>query len=125
MAERILNASTYGKEPTRILLRVIEYERGERIGRAARIGLPLLGGAFISLFIPAIGHVLGIPGFLAASVFFSIRRLRQHESVDSLTGECPACQKEQSFPADAELSLPVTLRCPACAEFLKIEATGG
>ena len=121
MSERALLASTYGKEPTTLSAQLVDYDRSARLRRAASIGLPLLGGAVLSLFVPA-WHFVGVPGFLIASVVFGLRRLREHASLEALTGECPACRSEQGFPAQGALELPITLRCPGCGEFLKLEA---
>ena len=76
------------------------------------------------MFIPVIGHLVGLPGFLIASVVLSVRRLREDVTLESLDGDCPACRSRQRFEAEGRLSLPVTLRCPACSEFLKIDVAG-
>ncbi len=120
MSQRTLRASTYGKPPSSVTAELTEYDRGQRMGRAARISLPLLAGALLFVPVPGV-HLFAVPGFLIAAIVFGLRRLREGSTVDSLSGDCPACSTEQTFPAQGSLALPLTLRCPGCGEFLKIE----
>ena len=114
-----LYASSYAREPTELRLRVLHFDRAERFRRAAGISLPLLGGALVSLPLPG-WHLAAVPGFLAAAVILGIRRLRQATRVEGLAGACPACAREQDFPAPPRLELPATLRCPTCGEFIQL-----
>lgn len=120
-AERSLRATTYAKPPTRLQARVIAYERAERLRRAAAITLPLLGAALVSLFIP-VWHLIGVPGFLVAAVVLGRARFQEAAALESLDGTCPACDATQSFEPPAKFELPVTLRCPGCSSFVRLEA---
>lgn len=121
MREQLLRASSYGTAPTELRLRAQEFDRPARWRRAARIALPLLGAAAVSLPIPA-WHLAAVPGFLIAALWFGVRRLREHARIDSMTGSCPACREPQSFPPPATAEFPTTLRCPGCGEFIKVES---
>ena len=114
-----LRAESHGCEPSAVRARTTQFTRGERIQRAAKIFFPLLVAALASLPIPG-WHLAAVPGFLIAALVFGGRRLRQSERVEALEGSCPACTREQVFPVPERLGLPLTLRCPACGEFVKI-----
>ena len=118
--ERELRAETYGKPPSRVLARVTEFDRAARLRRAASIFFPLLGGALLALPIPAV-HLAAVPGLLIAGIVLGIQRLRQTSRLERLAGPCPGCASDQEFPTPARLVLPLTLRCPSCGEFVKLE----
>ncbi len=120
-SQRELLGTAYQREPATLLARTLEYDRRERIRRAAAIFLPLLGAALVSLPIPA-WHLIAVPGFLIAAFVLGLRRLRQASTLESLSGPCPACGVEQRFATSGPLELPATLRCPGCAEFVKLAA---
>lgn len=113
-----LAADCYGYPPARVRARLTLFDRTARLERAARIFLPLLAAALLSLPIP-LWHLAAVPGFGIAAVIFALRRLRQAERLEALEGACPACAREQSFPAGGPLRLPLTLRCPGCGEFVR------
>ncbi|MFQ5512918.1 MAG: hypothetical protein ACE5FG_00660 [Myxococcota bacterium] len=119
-SELELRATSYGAEPSWVQVRLLGFDRRERVRRAVRTSLPLFGAAVISLPVPG-WHLAAVPGFFVASVVLGIRRLRQRQQVESLAGPCPACLQPQGFPAPARLALPCTLRCPGCGEFVKLE----
>ena len=116
--EQELRAECYGYEPGPVQVRITRYERADRLGRAARASLPLLGAALLSVPIPLL-HLFAVPGFLIAAGVLGLRRLRQLEQAEDLRGPCPACAKVQAFPVPPRLVLPLTLRCPACGEFVR------
>ncbi len=119
--ERTLRATTYAKPPSALKARVVEYPRSERLRRAGAIFLPLFGAALLSLFIPA-WHFVGVPGFLILAVVLARRRLAEATALEALDGSCPACGDAQSFAPPSKFELPVTLRCPGCSAFVKLEA---
>jgi hypothetical protein len=119
--ERALRATTYGKSPTSLTARLTEFERSERLRRAGAIFLPLFGAALFSLFIPA-WHFVGVPGFLTLAFVLGRGRLLEAAAVDSLEGTCPSCGVPQHFAPQAKFELPVTLRCPGCSAFVKLES---
>ena len=120
MAERALRASSYAKDPTPVTATLTEYDRAARIRRAAKIGLLLVLVAILLAPIPVV-HLVGLAVGITG-VVLGVRRLREEATLVALKGACPACRDEQNFPAEGRLSLPVTLRCPGCSEFVKIEA---
>ncbi len=118
--ERVLRASTYAKPPTSITASLTEYGRSERLRRASGIFLPLFGAALLSLFIP-VWHLVGVPGFLIVAFVLARGRLGQATAVDSVEGPCPSCEELQRFVPPSRFELPVTLRCPGCSAFVKLE----
>jgi hypothetical protein len=118
--EKVLRASTYAKPPTSITARLTEYERSERLRRASGIFLPLFGAALVSLFIP-VWHLVGVPGFLIVAFVLARGRFGQATAVDSVEGTCPSCEELQCFAPPSSSELPVTLRCPGCSAFVKLE----
>ncbi len=118
-----LRAESHGAEPSTLRVRTTRFERRERLKRGARIFFPLLGLALVSLPIPA-WHLAAVPGFLLAGVVLGVRRLRQRVQVEALEGPCPACGRRQDFAVPARLALPLTLRCPDCGEFVKLQCAG-
>ncbi len=116
-----LQAESHGAEPTIVCARTTRFERADRLKRAARTFFPLFGLALVSLPIPG-WHLAAVPGFLLAAFVLGVRRLRQREQVEALEGPCPACRRRQGFRVPARLVLPLTLRCPDCGEFVKLEA---
>lgn len=117
MRELGLTAESYGREPTRLRARVVDYDRGMRLRRAAAIFAPLFAAALVSLPIPGF-HFIGVPGFGIAAFVFARRRFRQPWDMTSLGGPCPACEKEQELPPPSEL--PATVVCPGCGEYVKV-----
>jgi len=116
--ELALAAEAYGHEPGRLVARVNDFDRAARWRRSARVSVPLMLGALLSVPIPG-WHFAGVPGFLVAAFVFGRRRLNQPYEVTSLEGACPACSNPQSFEPPA--GFPVRLPCPGCGEFLKID----
>ena len=116
-----LRAESHGCEPSVVRGRATHFARGDRVRRAAKIFFPLLVAALASLPIP-VWHLVAVPGFLIAGLVLGGRRLRQSERVEALEGPCPACARGQVFPVPERLALPLTTRCPACGEFVKLQA---
>jgi rRNA maturation protein Nop10 len=115
-----LRAECYGHLATTVVGQWVEYPPAERMRRAAAIFFPLLGAALLSLPIPA-WHFIGVPGFAIAAAVAGLHRLRQRETFESLSGPCPACGGDRSFALPARAAPPLTLTCPACGEYLRIE----
>ena len=118
--ERAFVASSYGKPDSQLRVQVTDFDHGERVRRAATIFFPLLGGALLSLPIPA-WHLFAVPGFLIAAVVLGMQRLRQTSRVDRIEGRCPACGDPQQLPVPRRLVLPTTVTCPGCGEFIKLQ----
>ena len=124
MSSLSLRASCYGREATIATARVVDFERSERLRRAAAIFFPLLAAALLSLPIPG-WHIAAVPGFTIAAFVLGRRRLRQECSIESLTCPCPACEQPQDLKPPDPPQFPVTIPCPGCGEFLKLEQAGG
>ncbi|MBW2279352.1 MAG: hypothetical protein JRG76_10730 [Deltaproteobacteria bacterium] len=116
-----LRAEVWGHEPGRMRARVTLFTPAQRRARARRVLLLLLLGALLSAPIPG-WHFVGVPGFIAGAVILSRRRRRQEVLVHSLGGTCPACGGEQEIERAGFESLPASVPCPGCGEFLKLEA---
>ena len=109
----------FGQEPQRFRAKVLEFDRGARLRRAARLSGLLLGGALLSVPIPG-WHLVGVPGFLVASVVLGLRRLRQDRLVESISGPCPACGEVPEIALPGTVRFPLTLPCPRCGEYLTL-----
>jgi len=120
--ERVLRATTYERPPTSLAAQLVEYERSERLRRAAGVFFPLFGGAVLSLFVPG-WHFIGVPGFLILAIVLGRRRLAEATALEALQGTCPSCAEPQHFAPPSRFDLPVTLRCPGCSAFVKLEAS--
>lgn len=115
-----LGAQVYGHEPTVLRARIEEFDRAARWRRTAKVTLPLLALAVISLPIPG-WHLIGTGGGLIAAGVLAVRRLRQQRRVISVAGPCPACAREVSFAVPETAHFPDTFPCPKCHEFVQIE----
>ena len=122
-ASRTIVASAYGVEPSRLAAQVVEFGRRERLVRAGRIFFPLLGGALLTLPIPAL-PLASVPAFLLAALLLGIRRLRERSRVERLEGPCPACGGEPDWPSGS-LRFPLTRPCAECGEFVTLEPERG
>ena len=121
MEELSLAAESHGREPSSLLARVTRYDRPARVRRAAAIFFPLFAAALVSIPIPG-WHFAGVPGFLIAAFVLGRRRLRQGLAIESIEGHCPACAADREYQPAGSSALPMTVRCPACGEFLKLSA---
>ncbi|MFQ5698359.1 MAG: hypothetical protein ACE5IL_08755 [Myxococcota bacterium] len=118
-SDRPLGAQVYGHAPTVLRGRIEELDRGARVRRTARVTLPLLGLALVSLPIPG-WHFIGTGGGLIAAAVLSVRRMRQRRRVLGVAGPCPACGEEVTFSVPETAHFPDTFPCPECAEFVQI-----
>ena len=114
----LLQAETYQRPATKFVAQIMVFGRRERWRRAARAALPLVGGALLTLPIPAV-HLFAVPGFLTAATVLGLRRLREEYLFQSVLGPCPACGAELDLRPSGT-TLPFTLPCPACGDFLKL-----
>ena len=121
MQELRLAARSHGREPSSLRARVTRYDRPARVRRAAAVFFPLLAAALVSIPIPG-WHLAGVPGFLIAAFVLGRRRLRQELAIESIEGPCPACAADREYPPAERSAFPMTVRCPACGEFLKLSA---
>ena len=120
MESRRLVGSVYGREPFEVVASVEVFDRAQRIKRALKLSLPLF---LIGLpLIPIPGVHLALLFLWPAAVFFAARRLLEVERVAKLAGACPCSVEPVDYDLPDRLGLPLTLRCPGCAEFVKIDA---
>ena len=118
---RELRGTAYNK-PDRTLVALFDvFDRNARLKRAFGLALPLFGIAVAVIPIPGI-H-LSSPILILAGVVLGARRLRECERLLSLEGPCPACGDPQRYTLPDRKRFPLTLRCPACAEFVKVAET--
>jgi hypothetical protein len=95
------------------------FDLAARRRRALRVALPLLGIALLVLPVP--GLHLSAPLLLGAAFVLARRRLRETEVIRELRGECPCSPDAQRYELPERIALPLTLRCPACREFVTVE----
>ena len=116
-----LKARSYGADDGSLRMRVERFDRRERVRRAARIFFPLLGGAILTVPIPAL-HLATVPGFLIAAFALGIARLREHERIEAIEGACPACGAAATWPSPRRPRFPLTVPCPECRAFVALAA---
>jgi hypothetical protein len=116
-----LSASTYGREPARCVARVAQYDRGDRVRRAARVFFPLLGVGTVLVVVPP--HVLTLAAFAIVASVLGARRLRERSEILSIDGACPDCAAPETLAVPR--GLPAILPCAACGAFVKLEADDG
>ncbi|MEE8558205.1 MAG: hypothetical protein V3T14_10005 [Myxococcota bacterium] len=114
---------TYGRPTSTFSVDVTSLNRRRRLGRAARISLPLLLGAMVSLPVPA-WHLFAVPGFLIAAGVLGVRRLREHELLGPIRGSCPACETPQELPPPPGRRFPFVAPCPGCGAYLTVRPEG-
>ncbi len=119
MGEIELRAECHGHALVTMRAEVERYERPARLRRAAAVFFPLLLLALVSVPIPG-WHVAAVPGFGIAAVVLGLRRLRQRLVLREIRGPCAACGKASEYPLPDRAEPPLTVRCPACGEFLKL-----
>ncbi len=117
--EVVLSAETYQRPATQLVAEVSVYGPPERLRRALRGALPLLGGALVTLPIPPL-HFFSVPAFLVSAVLVFRRRLHEERVFETLRGPCPACAKLLDQRAPSAKVPPYLLPCPGCGEFLKL-----
>ena len=70
--------------------------------------------ACLTVLVP-IAHFVLVPGFLIASIVFTIRRLTERRRIVRVHGRCPRCSTEQDFQIDkAPLQGDLELTCSNC-----------
>jgi len=117
--EVVMQAASYERAPTEVVASVSVYGPEERWRRAARTALPLVGGAIVTLPLPAI-HLFSVPGFLVAAAVLGLRKLREERVFESASGPCPGCAAALDLRPPAGTLPPYVLPCPECGEFLKL-----
>jgi hypothetical protein len=116
---RELSGTVYGKEPFVVRAELETFDPAQRRMRALKLAGPLL---LVSLLIlPVPGVHLSIPVLLVLAAVLGWRRLRQTERLVGLEGRCCA-DGPNTYEIPDRFELPLTLRCPKCREFVKVEA---
>jgi hypothetical protein len=109
----------HGQPVFRVRPTLERFDAAARRRRALRAALPLVGLALLVLPVP--GLHLSVPLLLGAAFVLARRRLRESELIRELTGECPCSPEAQSYAVPDRIALPLTVRCPACREFVRVE----
>ncbi len=115
-----LSAEHYGSESTVIQADTVFYPTPVRLRRAAWVFFPLLLAAILVLPIPVL-HLVAVPAFLVFAVVLGLRRLREEWAWIRVRGPCPACRQPQEFDTPSVPVMPITVACPGCGEFVKIQ----
>jgi hypothetical protein len=110
----------FGLPHTPGVARVRERDPGERARRALQAAAIGVGLAAVSVLLP-IAHVVLVPGFLIATPFFVVRRLRERASVVALSGECPRCHAMPAYEVQGALRAGLKTSCPACSFAIDVE----
>jgi hypothetical protein len=103
----------HGHADTPAVASVVLHPRSDRVRRAIRSWLGLWGLAIAAVFVPLLHFVL-VPGLLLLGMVMGLLRLREHGTIVSVRGACPACGVPQAIEVGAPLRADVALRCEAC-----------
>jgi hypothetical protein len=109
----------HGHPPFPVRARLQQFAPAERRRRAVRVSAPLAVLAVALLPIP--GLHLAAPILLGTAFVLGRRRLREAEAIEALFGECPCGVRDQPYVLPERIQWPLTLRCPACREFVRVE----
>jgi len=110
----------HGHPPFAVRARMRSFAPAERRRRALRVALPLAVLALAILPVP--GLHLSAPILLIAAFVLGRRRLGESERLEELVGECPCGVRGRPYALPERIRWPLTLRCPACGEFVRVEA---
>ena len=109
----------HGHPPFPVRAEVRGFAPAERRRRALRVAAPLAAVGLALLPIP--GMHFSSPILLGAALVLGRRRLRELERIESLVGACPCGVVDRPYALPERIEWPLTLRCPACREFVKVE----
>lgn len=115
--QRAVRAESYGAVPSELRADLQIFARGARLGRAARVGIPLVAVGLLLVVVPPHWTGLVVAGIGA---FQGARRLRQTETLLGLHGPCPKCRSHVELPLPRRFTAGATVRCPSCGEFLQL-----
>ena len=102
-------------------VRVVSYDRAQRIRRALK-GLGMWWGvALLSVLIP-VAHFVLVPSFFLYGLYIFARRLTADEVAVAGRGTCPDCRQEQALDVLGRWSLPRTTSCRYCQRRLWLTA---
>jgi hypothetical protein len=96
----------------------------ERTFRTLKGVLGCWSASFICLFIPA-AHLFLTPAFFIGGLVILARWPRQARTLVHVTGECPACKREQRFGVRGNYALPKETTCPDCRARVTVLPLGG
>jgi hypothetical protein len=109
----------HGHPPFPVQAEVRSFSPVERRRRALLVAAPLAAIGLVLLPFP--GLHLTSPILLCAAFVLARRRLREVERIESLVGACPCGALDRPYALPERIEWPLTLRCPACREFVKVE----
>lgn len=111
----------YSGEERDAHLRILSFDRGERVRRAVAGLVMWWALALGCVFIP-VAHFVLVPGFLLYGVPAFVGRLKTDPVVVEAHGTCPDCGAEQDLDLLGPWREDRDLSCRECHRSLRIEA---
>jgi len=105
--------------PTAAAVSVRTYDRRARSMRALRVLGVCWGLAAVSVLIP-IAHFLLVPAFFLAGPALGYTKLREHATVLSARGICPACGEAQALDVNTAWKESIGVACGSCRRGLRL-----
>jgi hypothetical protein len=109
----------HGHPPFPVQAQIRSFTAAERRRRALRAAAPLAALGLVLLPVP--GLHFSSPILLGAALVLARRHLRELERIEALIGACPCGAVDRPYALPERIRWPLTLRCPACREFVKVE----
>ncbi len=106
---------------TAATVRVVSYDRAQRVRRALKGLGTWWGAALVSVLIP-IAHFVLVPSFVLYGVYTFARRVTADQVAVAGRGTCPDCGREQPLDVTGRWSLPRTTSCRYCQRSLQLTA---
>lgn len=114
-----LRGRVHGRPEFTVEVELERFGPAERRRRALRLALPLAGLGLLVLPVP--GLHLSSPVLFGCALWLGGRRLREAERIRGLVGRCECGAGEQRYALPDRVELPLTVRCPGCREFVRVQ----
>ncbi len=106
---------------TAATVRVVTYDRAQRVRRALKGLGTWWGAALVSVLIP-IAHFVLVPSLFLYGVYTFFRRLTADQVAVAGRGTCPDCGREQALDVVGRWSVPRNTSCRYCQRGLRLTA---
>ena len=111
--------SGYQGEPTRGSVTIREFDREQRVRRAAA-GLGKWWGVALLMVLIPVAHFVLVPSFFAYGLWQFFQRLGTVELATDARGTCPDCGTEQALELAARWRTPQPVTCRQCHRGLRL-----
>ncbi|HKA23757.1 MAG TPA: hypothetical protein VKF80_02120 [Candidatus Eisenbacteria bacterium] len=119
--EELQGRLTYFDQPAQTAtVRVIRYDRHQRLVRALLALAACWGLAAVTILIPVL-HLILVPAFFLLGPFLAYQRLREEATVLTIRGACPACGQAVDHGGREAWKPLLRLDCPHCRRRIVLE----